>query len=61
MDPDEVLRLFRGQVAEYHRSLASGNTSVGQLEDIAAEAMIQANDLFEWLAKGGHAPDWSAR
>jgi hypothetical protein len=62
-DPNITLKLFYARVADYHHLLGGGDhttkVTVNQLEDAAAEAMLHAVDLFRWLAKGGHPPDWT--
>jgi hypothetical protein len=71
MDPDETLRLFRQRYAKYSAMFdraedvegTDGLSGLSDLNEAVTEelefAAGHAHDLFEWLAKGGFAPDWT--
>jgi len=50
MDPNAALAEFNATYQEYVQTAESW--------DLADELVETANNLFEWLAKGGFAPDW---
>lgn len=56
MDPTETLHLFREAVGNFRQ--AQADEDVDAIEACAGEVINYAEDLFEWLAKGGYAPDW---
>jgi hypothetical protein len=71
MDPNETLRLFRERYANYsalsdRREATEEEGGLGAREDLDLEILDEleyaaghAHDLFEWLATGGYAPDWT--
>lgn len=57
MDPNEALAEFLRARREADASIERGHTEAERFHlAVAAEAAL---NLFQWLAKGGYAPDWS--
>lgn len=54
MDPDVVLAMFYAATKRADES----ETGSDQEIDLLRRAVDHAADLFEWLRKGGYAPDW---
>jgi len=54
MDPNATLRAFFDSLAEAENA----TDSTDEREEALSIATARAEDLFEWLANGGFAPDW---
>jgi hypothetical protein len=57
MDPNIPLRLFWSAMKRADES----ESGTEEENDFLRTAVDYAADVFEWMAKGGYAPDWSKR
>ncbi len=57
MDPDVVYAGFQRSINELEATPEGGDVEIACLRN----AVEYADVLFEWLSKGGYAPDWSKR